>query len=97
MVSVICGVERCEDLCTGEPLQTGFLKFVSSKLLHSIPKCLSTDSAKSSVLSAFVWWFYHPVSLQDTVAFWVVRKFLILHHDFVRSFSRLTRTLLILL
>ena len=31
-----------------------FLRFVTSKLLHSIPKCLSTDSAKSSALSALV-------------------------------------------
>ena len=30
------------------------LRFVSLKLLHPIPKCLSTDSAKSSVLSALV-------------------------------------------
>ena len=30
------------------------LSFVSSKLLHSIPKCLSTDLAKSSALSALV-------------------------------------------
>ena len=30
------------------------LRFVSSKLLHSIPKYLSTDSAKSSALSALV-------------------------------------------
>ena len=30
------------------------LRFMSSKLLHSIPKCLSTDSAKSSALSALV-------------------------------------------
>ena len=30
------------------------LRFVSSKLLHLIPKCLSTDSAKSSALSALV-------------------------------------------
>ena len=30
------------------------VRFVSSKLLHSIPKCLSTDSAKSSSLSALV-------------------------------------------
>ena len=30
------------------------LRFVSSKLLHSIPKCLSTDSTKSSALSTLV-------------------------------------------
>ena len=30
------------------------LRFVSTKLLHSIPKCLSTDSARSSALSAMV-------------------------------------------
>ena len=30
------------------------LRFVSWKLLHSIPKCLSTDSAKGSALSSLV-------------------------------------------
>ena len=30
------------------------LRFMSLKLYHSIPKCLSTDSAKISALSALV-------------------------------------------
>ena len=30
------------------------LRFVSMKFSHSIPKCLSTDLAKSSALSALV-------------------------------------------
>ena len=30
------------------------LRFVSSELLHSIPKCLSTDWEKSPALSALV-------------------------------------------
>ena len=30
------------------------LRFVSLKLLHSVPKCLSTDSTKSSAFSALV-------------------------------------------
>ena len=41
------------------------LRFMSSKLLQSITKCLSTDSAKSSALSTLLWRFCCPVLVQN--------------------------------
>ena len=68
------------------------LRFVLSKSLHSIPKCLSTDSAKRSVLSASgLVVLLVNFSVGEFLCVFDLRAiYFILHQGLVGSFSRLS-------